>query len=520
MASPDSERERQAAVRAWIESGAPFGGRRPEVISTHGNLLFLTDTQVYKMKRVVDFGWMDFSTLEKRAAACRQELELNRRTAPELYCRVVAVTEEEGSFALDGAGPAVEWLVEMRRFEESQRLDRLAERGELTGDHLVQLADSLAAFHAEAEQAGPRDFAAVLDRIVQENEADMGRAGPLSSASERETLCRLSLESLDRHRSLIAERTAQGWLRRCHGDLHLANLVLWKGKATPFDCIEFNEDFIAIDLLYDLAFLLMDLEQRGRRDLANLVLNRWLAMAPGSLDQFRGLALLPLLLSIRAGVRAKVGALTWLESEEGGRDRLAEEARHYLARARSYLELGSGALLAVGGLSGTGKSSLAARLAPAIGVAPGAIHLRSDVLRKRLWDRAPEERLPAEAYGEDWNRRVAEALLARAGAALEAGCSVIVDAVSADPAFRGPLQELARRQGSPFTGLWLEAPLPILRDRVEARRADASDATAAVVERQAAEIAPPEDWARLDASGTAEETLALAGALLAGRSGR
>lgn len=506
---------RQAAVRNWLESGAPFGGKTPELVATHGNLVFLTPTRAYKMKRAVDFGWMDFSSLEKRAEACRQELALNRRTAPELYLRVLPITESADGFALDGGGRPVEWLVEMQRFDEAERLDHVSDRGELTVLQMRDLADAIAAFHGKAERAVSRDFAATLASIARENEIDMASAGDLFPKASRAALRAKTLLEIERHRGLVAERVAAGWLRRCHGDLHLANIVLWQGRPTAFDCIEFNEDFIAIDPLYDLAFLLMDLEQRGRRDLANLVLNRWLAMVPEPERQLSGLALLPLLLSIRAGVRAKICGLQWLEAKGELRRQRAAEAGRYLAHARAFLEPAPTALVAVGGLSGSGKSTLAVDLAAGLGAALGAVLLRSDVIRKRLNGVAPEEGLPASAYSETENRHVAEALLQYCEAALQAGRSVVLDAVNADPDLRRRLADLARARACPYSGLWLEAPLAVMKARVAGRQGDASDATADLVERQAASISPPDDWLRVDASGTAEATLAAARRALA-----
>ncbi|MEQ8653991.1 MAG: AAA family ATPase [Kiloniellales bacterium] len=500
----------QAAVQSWLESGAAFSGQAPRRIATHGNMIFLTPTHAYKLKRAVDFGWMDFSSLEKRAEACRQELELNRRTAPEIYCRVLAVTEEADGFALDGSGRPVEWLVEMQRFDEAQRLDHVLDRGALAPGNMRDLADAIAAFHGAAERAAPRDFAATLEAIAQDNAIDMGRAADLFPEADRTALRDSTLRELDRHRDLIGARVAAGWLRRCHGDLHLANIVLWKGRPTPFDCIEFNEDFIAIDPLYDLAFLLMDLEQRGRRDLANLVLNRWLAMVPEPAWQLAGLALLPLFLSIRAGVRAKISGMQWLEAAGALRSQRAAEARRYVKHAQAFLQPVPVELVAVGGLSGSGKSTLAVDLAVGLGPAPGAVLLRSDVLRKRLHGIAPEERLPPAAYSEAENRRMADALVKQCEAALRAGRSVVLDAVNADPQLRGQLDDLAGGLGCPFTKLWLEAPLAVLQARVSDRQGDASDATAEIVERQSTSIVPPTDWQRIDASGAASETLATA----------
>ncbi len=501
---------RQEAVRAWLESGQAFQGQEPEVVVTHGNLIFLTDARAYKMKRPVDFGWMDFSTLEKRELACRNELVLNQRTAATLYLNVFPVTEAPDGFHLSAPGRPVEWLVEMQRFEEEARLDHLSDNNELTELMMRDLADAIAAFHRSAERAPPRDFAATLESIAEENERDMATAAGLFPPDKQALLKSLSKQEIQCHRALIAERVEAGWLRRCHGDLHLGNIVLWEGRPTPFDCIEFNEDFIAIDLLYDLAFLLMDLEQRGRRDLANLVLNRWLAMAPEPTQQLRGLALLPLLLSIRAGVRAKICGLQWLEAEGALKQQRGEEARRYLDYAVAVLTSAPASLLAVGGLSGSGKSTLAKALAEELGGPPGAVLLRSDVLRKRLYQVAPEQPLEASAYSEEANQRVIATLLQQTEAALRAGRSVVLDAVSADPQLRHPLGAIAEALECRFTGLWLDAPLETLKARVAARHGDASDASPKVVERQAETIQPPSDWQHIDASGPTEVTLAAA----------
>jgi len=505
------EEDRQAQVRNWLESGAAFGGVRPSVIATHGNLLFLTDARVYKMKRAVDFDWMDFSTLARREAACRQEVALNRRTAPDLYLGMVAVTSADGGLALDGAGEPAEWLVAMRRFDESQRAVHLLTEAMLEPAHFIGLADDLAAFHQAAEVTpghGDRDF---VRGLVDGNHADFTGVSGLFDAEAVSALRRDCEARIEATGALIEERRTAGWVRRCHGDLHLANIVLWQGRLTPFDCIEFNEDFSCIDVLYDLAFLLMDLEHDGRRDLANLVLNRWLAMIPQPEVQVRGLALMPLFLSLRAAVRSKVAGLQQREAEGERQQVLRDEALGQLGRAAAYLRPAAPRLVAVGGLSGSGKSTLARALACRFGAAPGALHLRSDVLRKRLWGCRPEERLPEAAYNADWHRRVAATLLSLASQALEAGQSVVVDAVHAEEDVRAPLATLARQRGVPFDGLWLDAPPEVLKARVGGRSGDASDATAAVVDGQIArgpEI--PTDWQRIDASGSPQAALTAA----------
>jgi len=270
-------------------------------------------------------------------------------------------------------------------------------------------------------------------------------------------------------------------VRACHVDLHLRNVVLLDGKPTLFDAIEFNDAIACIDVVYDLAFLLMDLEHRGLRPFANLVLNRYLQRR----DEAEALALLPRFLSARAAVRAKVAAsLEAVAGKDGDKAARRTEALAYFEQAGRYLDPPPPHLVAVGGLSGTGKTTLARALAPDLGAAPGALHLRSDVLRKQLAGVDELERLPPEAYTAEASANVYAALATRARQALAAGQAVVLDAVFARPEERETAEAVARQAGAGFTGLWLEASPAVLKSRVSARSGDASDATAAVVEQQ------------------------------------
>jgi predicted kinase len=275
-----------------------------------------------------------------------------------------------------------------------------------------------------------------------------------------------------------------------------------------FDAIEFDDSIASGDVLYDLAFLLMDLEERGLRRAANLVLNRYLAANDAA--QLSGLAALPIFLSIRSAIRAKVVAAGLAHLEGAARDRAAAAARRYFWFAEEFLAPAPVHLLAVGGLSGTGKSRLAAELAPELGRAPGAALLRSDVERKRLFGVAETERLPGAAYGAGVSGRVYARLWREAALALRAGQSVVLDAVQARADERLATERAAREAGAAFTGLWLDAPLSIRRDRVGARRGDASDADAAVVEAQEAMASEAVGWIRLDASGDPDSTVSAA----------
>jgi len=498
------------AVRDWLAGGGPYA-EPPKRVETHGALLFLFPDRVFKLKKPIAFDWMDFSTLARREAACRNEIRLNRRTAPQIYCRTAAVIEQDGGFALADEGEAVEWLVEMRRFDEGLRFDRLLAAGTLDPALMPALAEQVQALHAGAEVFGDHGGYANMAWTVQGNLEDLQPFHPDlgdALARETETLTEAALASA---RSLLERRRERGLVRQCHGDLHLANIVLWEERPLLFDCIEFNDNFARIDLLYDLAFLLMDLDEKGRRDLANAVLNRYLeCQREETRDlQLAGLSLLPLFLSVRAAVRSKVNAF----QAEIEREKM-EAARHYLRAARGYLDPAAPGLYAVGGLSGSGKSTLARGLAPALGAAPGALVLRSDQIRKQLYGVGETERLPKGAYSEAWHNRVAEEMLRRARLALTGGHSVVLDTVNNRAEGRARIADMAHRLGVPFAGLWLEAPLEVLQARVAARSGDASDATPEIVRLQKKSLKRPQDWSEVDASQSPEAVLAEAKAKL------
>jgi hypothetical protein len=301
-------------------------------------------------------------------------------------------------------------------------------------------------------------------------------------------------------------------VRRCHGDLHLRNICLVDGKPTLFDPIEFSDELATIDVLYDLAFLLMDLHHRGHDELGNRVLNRYLDRTE---DQ-GGLAALPLFLSLRAGIRAHVAAAAATRQSSAEKAAaLAEESRAYLKLAIELLSPRAPSLVAIGGLSGTGKTSLAYALAPALGPVPGARILRSDVLRKRSFGVSPETRLPAAAYEPAMSERVYRMLSAEAAETLAGGYAVLADAVFLRPEERQAIGEVARSKGVAFTGLWLEAAPESLARRIEGREQDASDADVEVMRRQAALDPGPIGWRRIDAGGGIEHTVEQAREILA-----
>jgi aminoglycoside phosphotransferase family enzyme/predicted kinase len=492
-------KEDQAAVIELLAAPSTHGGVAVERIDTHTAIVFLAGDRALKLKRAVRYDYLDFSTPERRKACCDAEVHINRRTAPALYRGVVAVTRQpDGSLALGGSGVPVDWVVDMARFDQEGLFDRLAARGRLDLDLMRPLATTIARFHAAAERRPGYGGRSGMAWVIDGNASgfDEYGAGILDGAA----CARLTAESraaLDRLGRLLDGRRAAGLVRQCHGDLHLRNIVLLDGHPTLFDAIEFNDEIACIDMMYDVAFLLMDLWRRGLRRHANAVWNGYLFET----NDVEGVSLLPLFLSCRAAVRAKTSATSArLQGDAARRAELQELAREYLRTAASALCPPAPCLIAVGGLSSSGKSTLALALAPSVGAVPGAVVFRSDEVRKQVCGVPPLARLGPEGYTPEVSRRVYASLANRAGAIVRAGHSAIVDAVFARPSDRAGLAKVASDAAVPFIGLWLDAPAAVLIDRSRRRERDASDADAAVIRGQLAQDIGPMRWHRIDAS--------------------
>ena len=500
MARRSASSRDQEEIFSFLADPATFaGGAAVQRVDTHGAAVFLGGGEAYKVKRAVRFPFMDFSTLEKRRAACEQEIVVNRDNAPGLYLGVVPIMRRPDGLALGGAGEPVEWAVHMRRFDERATLDRLADRGELTREIADRLAEIVLAAHRRAPLRDGEAATRALESYLDQNEAAFASDPALFDPVQARRLAAASRAALAAVRGLLVARGAAGHVRRCHGDLHLRNIALIDGAPVLFDAVEFDDSIATGDVLYDLAFLLMDLEERGLRGLANAILNRYLAA--GDDAQLEGLLALPIFLSLRSAIRAKVVAAGLVHLTGAASRRGADEARRYFRFAEAFLEPAPARLLAVGGLSGTGKSRLAAELAPGLGRTPGAVLLRSDVARKRRFGVAETDRLPAAAYGAATSGKIYEDLRRKAALALRAGQSVVLDAVHERQADRAAAEGVAREVGASFCGLWLDAPLSVRLARVGARRGDASDADAAVVRAQDASPIEADGWTRIDASG-------------------
>jgi hypothetical protein len=480
-----------------------------ERIETHASIVFLVGDHAYKVKRAVKYSFLDFSTLEERRAACLNELRVNRRTAPQLYLDVIPVTRGEGeTLRLGGEGEAVEWVLKMRRFDQAALYVRMAEEGRLALDSMPRLAETIATFHASADRALSAGLTVESIQGVLGDNAGVFAAHPATPPPQAaEALAEASRQSLARLVPLLEARARGGYVRHCHGDLHLRNIVEIDDAPVLFDAIEFDDRLATIDVLHDLAFLLMDLGNRELKAHANAVLNAYLD-ADASSGNLLGLAALPLFLSMRAAVRAKVELLRASLATPGRADAVRKEARAYFALAQDFLVPVPPRLIAIGGLSGSGKSAASRAIAPHIGAFPGAVIVRSDVERKRLFGAGPLERLPQSAYTPEVTERVYGMCRKRAFLALLGGQSVIVDAVQARPWEREGLAALAVTCGVPFTGLWLEAPAKLLRDRIAARTADVSDATLELVDVQLGYDVGPQNFAVIDASGPLDEVVA------------
>jgi aminoglycoside phosphotransferase family enzyme/predicted kinase len=474
----------EAEICAWLAA------RTDRAIETACAHVFLGQDAAWKMKRHVDLGYADFSTPERRRWALDRELEFNKVAAPDIYRSVRRITREpDGALAFDGLGETIEVVLEMRRFDENAVLS--ANPAAIDGEMADALGRTIAGFHALAPLRPEGGFAA-MDYTVGSNAKILRELASRLGSERVETMTALTQAELHRQTPLLKARCAQGFARRCHGDLHLANILVEDGKPVLFDCIEFSDVLSDLDVLYDLAFLLMDLDFRGRRDAGVRVLSAYLDEAARVFpdELWEGLAALPLMMSVRAGVRAHVAA----------HSRDDALARAYVEAAIAHLSPPPPRLAAVGGLSGTGKSTFSRGIAPGLGAAPGAVVIRTDEVRKRLMKVPPFERLPDSAYASELYPRSYDTMIENARTLLKAGHSVVLDATFIDPALRARVEQLAVDCGVPFDGVWLEAPLEVLQARVAGRTNDASDATVATLQDQIARHTSEVAWRRVDAS--------------------
>ncbi len=468
---------------------------RVERLETHISHVLLAGDYAYKIKKPLNLGFLDFSTLERRRHFCEEELRLNRRTAPELYLEVVPIGGTPEAPRLGDAAAPIEYAVRMRRFPEAARLDHLLDRGELTPATVDAVARQLAAFHAELPAVGKGsefgDPAKVRAPVVENFRQIAALPHPAVAAPLLAQLRDWSEQTWQRLSPLLAARKRDGFVRECHGDAHLGNMVLLDGEVVLFDCIEFNPSLRWIDVISEAAFPAMDLASRGHPPLAARFLDGYLAAT----GDYAGAALLPYYLCYRAMVRAKVAAIRLAQSglEAAERSVLEAEFGGHVALATRYTQPARPRLLITHGVSGSGKSSGCQPLLESL----PALRVRSDLERKRLFGLAPgapsHSDLAAGIYSEEASARTYARLLELTRGLIDAGLSVIVDATFLQREQRRPFVEFAAAHGTPFAILDFDAPPSVLRARIEARSRegrDPSEADLAVLERQLATREP------------------------------
>lgn len=449
-----------------------------QLIQTHVSYVLLTGPFAYKLKKPVNFGFLDFSTLEKRQHFCQEELRLNQRGAAALYLSVLPITEQEGQFQLEGSGVPVEYAVKMQQFPQEGLLLSVFERGELTEAMLEELGRTVAQFHRQSVTNDYiQGFGSVervreaIDDNYQHTEKYIG--GPQTQTQYQATRHYTDTFFQERQ-ALFEQRMEQHRIRECHGDLHLRNMCLWQGELLLFDCIEFNEPFRFIDVMSDVAFTVMDLEARQRPDLGNAFLNTYVEAT----GDWEGLQVLPVYLSRQAYVRAKVTSFLLDDPAIPAAEQqaAAQTAAHYYRLAWEYTQPRQGQVMMMSGLSGSGKSTTARSLARQL----KAIHLRSDAIRKHLGGIGLYDRGDGSLYTPEMTQKTYQRLLELGLMLANQGFSVILDAKYDRQALRAAVINQCQQQALPFTILACVAPPDVLQARLHQRTGDIADATAAI----------------------------------------
>lgn len=467
-----------------------------QLIETHISWVILTGEYAYKIKKPVDFGFLDFSTLEKRRYYCEQEVRLNRRLAEDIYLGVVAVVAGDEGLRVGAEGEAVEYAVQMRQFSQDAQLDVMLAAGKLEPRHMDAIAKMVADFHqriAVADSSMPYGEPDAVYLPVEENFLQIDEHINTSRYDPRlQALQQWSESVFGQKKIVFAQRKQDGYVRECHGDMHLRNLMWWPpgeaGRPQAFDCIEFNDSLRWIDVISEVAFLVMDLQDRKQGELANRFLNSWLEIT----GDYRGLAVLPFYLCYRAMVRAKVSVLRLQQAgiSETEAKQALDEFESYIELAESYSRPASPKLIIMRGLSASGKSSVSSALLERT----GAIRIRSDVERKRLFaakEAAPQRQgINSGIYSPEISEKTYKHLCTLAEVIINAGYSVIVDAAFLKQSQRQLFIELANRLGVDFRIIETTAPAEVLRQRIAQRRNDVSDADSAVLTYQLAHYRP------------------------------
>ncbi|AFZ42623.1 hypothetical protein PCC7418_0389 [Halothece sp. PCC 7418] len=457
-------------------------------LQTHISYIFLTGEYAYKLKKPLDLGFLDFSTLEKRHYYCQQELDLNQPIAPDIYLGVLPITQQENTLELNGKGQVIEYVLKMRQFPQSALLSVMQREGQLSESLIAQLGKRVATFHQHAKTSDyisqfgkPRVIAEAINNNYKQTEKYIGITQTEKQFQETKAFTENFLKTRE---SLFQARVDQGLIRECHGDLHLKNICWWRDKIQLFDRIEFNEPFRFVDVMYDVAFTVMDLQFRGCPDFANVFLNCYLEQT----GDWEGIQVLPLYLSRQAYVRAKVNSLMLDDPHIGAEDKqhASEQASQYYHLAWEYTRPQTGRLWMMSGLSGSGKTTIAQEMAKQ----QQAIHLRSDAVRKHLAGIDVEDTGSEEIYTAEMSQKTYNRLLALGTLLASQGWSVILDAKYDRKDLRQAVIREAKKYQLPLQIVYCDAPIEVLRDRVANRSGDISDATPDLLAKQRANAEP------------------------------
>lgn len=462
------------------------------LLQTHISFVLLTGEYAYKLKKTVNFGFLDYSSLEKRRNFCQQELEMNQRGAGEIYLEVLPISQQGETFTLGSAENTseniVEYTLKMRQFPQENLWTSLFNRQELSERHLEDLGKRVAQFHTESPT---NDYIQSFGRVESIQAAIEGNykatENYIGSVQTPEHFAQTKAYTdrfFQENRDVFEQRIERDKIRACHGDLHLKNIAQWQGKIILFDCIEFNESFRFVDVMYDVAFVVMDLEARQRPDLANIFLNTYLEET----GDWEGLQVLPLYLCRQAYVRAKV--TSYLLDDPAilhpEKQQARETAQHYYQLAWNYTQPRRGRIIVMSGLSGSGKSTVARSIARQF----AAIQIRSDAVRKHLAGIPLNQRAEATVYSQTMTQQTYDRLLELGKMLALKGWSVILDAKFDRAVWRKKAIALATAQAIPLHVLHCQAPVPVIRDRLLHRTGDIADATADLLDRQLADAEP------------------------------
>ncbi|WNZ23358.1 AAA family ATPase [Leptolyngbya sp. NK1-12] len=466
----------------YPEEFYPSPAAAVQLIQTHISYVLLTGEFAYKVKKPLNFGFLDYSTLEARKHFSEEELRLNQRGAAEIYLEVVPITQTGDRYQLGGEGDIVEYAVKMRQFPQDTLLTNLFERGELTPDLIQQLARVIAEFHRKTTTNDYiRSFGEVsqvrqaFDENFEQTAQYIGGPQTQQQFDETKAYCDRFFAEQE---PLFKQRIAADRIRECHGDLHLRNICYWNGKLLLFDCIEFNEPFRFVDTMYDIAYIVMDLEARNRPDLSTLFLNTY-AEETGD---WEGLQVLPIYISRQTYVRAKV--TSFLLNDPGvphhEKQVAHDTAALYYRLAWQYSQSRQGRLILMCGLSGSGKSTTARQVADKL----GAIHVRSDAVRKHLGGVPLYERGGNELYTPEMTQKTYEKLLELGTALAQQGYTVILDAKYDRQALRQAVIQQATTAQLPLQIIHCDAPRELLQQRLQHRTGDIADATVDLLAKQ------------------------------------